>query len=52
MYVRTAPKAMPPTLLCWPTKSEVDVGGVAVETELSTSIPLYFVAVRQMAAEG
>ena len=27
-------KAMPPILLCWPTTSEVDVGGMAVEVKL------------------
>ena len=30
-----APKVMPPILLCWPTTSEVDVGGMAVEVEPS-----------------
>jgi len=28
-------KVMPPILLCWPTTSELDVGGMAVETEPS-----------------
>lgn len=28
-------KLMPPILLCWPTVSEVDIGGVAVEAEPS-----------------
>ena len=28
-----APKVMPPTLLCQPTISEADVGGMAVEAE-------------------
>jgi len=32
--------------------SEADVGGMAVESESSISIPLHFVAVEQMAAEG
>ena len=32
---RTAAKVMPPILLCWPKTSEVDVGGVTVEAELS-----------------
>ena len=46
-------KVMLPILLYWPTASEVDVGGVAVEAEPSRdSILLYLVAVRQMAAEG
>ncbi len=31
--VRTAPKVMPPMLLCWPIVSEADFGGMAVETE-------------------
>ena len=43
---------MPPILLCWPTTSEVDVGGTAVEVDLPTNIPLHAVAVWQMAAEG
>ena len=30
-----APKAMPPFLFCWPTTSEADVGGMAVEVEPS-----------------
>ena len=29
----------PPVLLCWPTKSEVDVGGMAVEDEPSHQYP-------------
>ena len=29
-----APKVMSPTLLCWPTMSKADVGGMAVEVEL------------------
>jgi len=29
----TAPKVMFPLLLCWPTVSEADVGGMAVEVE-------------------
>ena len=28
---RAAPKVMPPILLCWPTTSEVDVGGMTAE---------------------
>jgi len=32
---RVAPKLMPPILLCWPTMSEADVGGMAVEVEPS-----------------
>ena len=33
-----------PILLCWPTESEVDVGGMAVKVQ-PDSIMLYFVAV-------
>jgi len=47
-----APKAMPPFLFCWPTTSEADVGGMAVEVEPSTNIPFHFVAMWQMAAAG
>lgn len=36
---------MPPMLLCWPTRSEVGVGAVAVKAELPTNTPLNFVAV-------
>ena len=43
-------KVMSTVLLCW-TTSEADVGGMAVEVEHS-HIPLHFIAVRQMAAEG
>ena len=42
---------MPPILLCWPTVSEVKDGGMAVDVEPPTNIPLH-VAVWQMAAEG
>jgi len=35
---------MTPILLCWFMTSEVDVGGMAVEVESSTSISLHFVA--------
>ena len=42
--MRAALKVMPPTLLCWPTMSEADFGGMAVEVELSVNIPLHFVA--------
>ena len=34
-HMRAAPKVMPPMLRCWPTTSEVDVGGMAVEVEPS-----------------
>ena len=40
---------MPPILLYSLTMSEADVGGMAVEAE---SIPLHFVAMQQMTAEG
>ena len=33
--MRVVQKAMPPTLLCWPRMSEVDVGGMALEVEPS-----------------
>jgi len=33
--IRTAPKVMPPVLLCWPMISEADVSGIAAEVELS-----------------
>ena len=43
-------KVMLPTLLCWPTVSEVDVGGMAVEVEPSCQYFSMFCC--QMAAEG
>lgn len=33
--MRAPPKVKPPTLLCWPTKTEVDVGSIVVEVESS-----------------
>ena len=42
--MRSALKVMPAILLCWPTTSEVDAGGMAVELELPVNIPLHFVA--------
>ena len=33
--MRAALKVISPILLYWPTKSDVDVGGMAVEGELS-----------------
>lgn len=33
IYTRTTPKRKPPILLCWPTSSEVNLGGMAVEYE-------------------
>ena len=38
--IRTAPKVMPPILLCWPVTSEVRVGGMAVEAEPSHQYPV------------
>ena len=35
LYTRAARKVMPPTLLCWPTMSEVDVDSMAVKAEPS-----------------
>ena len=35
-------KVMPPTVLVWPTMSEVDVGGMAVETEPSHKYSVTF----------
>lgn len=43
--VMDAPKVMLPLLWCWPTMSESDVDGMTIEVELSTNIPLRFVAV-------
>ena len=37
-----------PVLLHWPTTSEADVGGMAVEDELPDNILFHFVAVRQL----
>jgi hypothetical protein len=34
-HTKGTPKVMPPILLCWPTMSEVDTGGMAVEDEPS-----------------
>jgi len=39
--MRAALKAMPPILLCQPTTSEADVGGMAVEDEPSHPISHY-----------
>ena len=51
-----APKIMPLVLLHWPTTSEVDIGGTAVEVEPSHQYSVIAnysnIAVRQMAAEG
>ena len=37
-----SPKVMPPILLCWPTTSEVAVGGMAVEVEPFHQYPITF----------
>ena len=42
---------MPPTLLCWPTMSEADVGDMAVEVEPFCQYSVNFVAMGQMTAE-
>lgn len=34
----SAPKAMPPTLLCWPTTSKADIGMVEAEPSRQYSI--------------
>ena len=39
---RAALKAVPPTLLCWSMTSEVDVGGMAGETEPSHQYSITF----------
>lgn len=36
-------KIMPPVSLCWPTMSEVDVDGMAVEAEPSCQCSIRFV---------
>ena len=41
-HMRAAPKVMPPVLLCWPTMSESDGGGTAVEAEPSCQFPITF----------
>ena len=51
LWTKLLQKLTPPILLYWPTISGVDVGGMTVEAE-PDSIPLCFVAVWQMAAEG
>jgi len=42
IYTKAAPKVMPPILLCWPTTSKVDVGGMAVEVESSHRYAVVF----------
>jgi len=41
-YAKYTLKVMPPVLLYWPTTSEVDVGGMAVEFEPSHKYPITF----------
>ena len=40
--MRAAQKVLPPILWCWPTTSEVDVGGMAMEVELSQEYSVMF----------
>jgi len=42
VYMRAAPKLMPPILLCWPTTSEVNVVDMAVEVEPSPQYSVKF----------
>ena len=35
-------QVVPPVLLCWPTVSEADFGGMAVEVELSFQYSIIF----------
>jgi hypothetical protein len=51
-YTKGTPKVLPPILLRWPTMSEADAGGMAVEVEPSRQQVISFVAMRQIAAEG
>jgi len=41
-YIRAAPKGILPIFLCWPTMSEADVGGIAVEVKPSHQYPITF----------
>jgi len=45
IITRAAPKVMCLILVCWPTMSDVDVGGMAVEGEPSDHILLHFVSI-------
>ena len=38
--MRASPQVMPHILLCWPTRSEKDVGGVTVGVEPSHQYPV------------
>ena len=42
LITRTAPKVMPPILLCWPTTTEADVGDMTVEVEPSQQYSIKF----------
>ena len=42
MYMRTAPKVMPLILLSWPMTSEVDVVGIAVDSDPSHQYSITF----------
>ena len=42
LYIRVAPKVIHPNLLYWPTVSEVDVGGMAVEFQSSHQYSITF----------
>lgn len=37
--MQASPKVMSPILLCWPTVSEADVGGLAVEVQMVVTVP-------------
>jgi len=50
--MRATPKAVNLILLCWPTVSEADVAGRAVEVEPSHQYSTTFVVVWQMATEN
>jgi len=41
-FMRAAVKVMPPILLCWPTMSRVDAGGMAVEVDPSHQYSITF----------
>ena len=49
--MKAASEVMPYILLSWSTMSEVNVGGIAVETEPFHSNPFNFVAMQHVAAE-
>ena len=41
-FMKAAPKVMPPFLLCWPIKSEVDDDGMALEVKPSYQYSITF----------